>query len=70
VLFSFSFFPHPLELTPLFSQDERAKKAKKAKGNGMTEEEMLKAQEELFAASRARFESGAAPAPADGEATA
>ncbi|GAA5983172.1 hypothetical protein JCM10908_000183 [Rhodotorula pacifica] len=37
---------------------ERARKAKKASGNGMTEEEMLRIQEELFAKSRARMESG------------
>lgn len=36
----------------------------------MTEEELLRAQEELFAASRARFESGAAPAATDGDAAA
>ncbi|GAA5883902.1 hypothetical protein JCM3774_003044, partial [Rhodotorula dairenensis] len=37
---------------------ERARKAKKASGNGMTEEEMLRIQEELFAKSRARMDAG------------
>ncbi|PRQ74594.1 Histone-fold-containing protein [Rhodotorula toruloides] len=43
---------------------EKAKKAKKAAGNGMTEEEMLKIQEELFAKSRARMDAGEGAAPA------
>lgn len=45
------------------AKDLKQRKAKKAKGNGMTEEEMIKAQEALFAASRARLESGAPPPP-------
>lgn len=44
-------------------QGERAKKAKRAGGNGMTEEEMLKIQEELFAKSRARMDAGGGDAP-------
>ncbi|BGP16579.1 negative cofactor 2 transcription regulator complex subunit ncb2 [Rhodosporidiobolus nylandii] len=52
------------------AKGEKAKKAKKAKGNGMSQEELLKAQEELFAASRARFEAGAGAAPTEGEAEA
>ncbi|GEM09933.1 TATA binding protein-associated phosphoprotein [Rhodotorula toruloides] len=46
------------------SQGEKAKKAKKAAGNGMTEEEMLRIQEELFAKSRARMDAGEGSAPA------
>lgn len=42
------------------SQGEKQKKAKKQLGNGMSEAELLAAQEELFAASRARFDAGAA----------
>ncbi|BGP02357.1 negative cofactor 2 transcription regulator complex subunit ncb2 [Rhodotorula toruloides] len=45
-------------------EGEKAKKAKKAAGNGMTEEEMLKIQEELFAKSRARMDAGEGAAPA------
>ena len=40
------------------AKGERARKAKKASGNGMTEEEMLRIQEELFAKSRARMDAG------------
>ncbi|POY70465.1 hypothetical protein BMF94_6533 [Rhodotorula taiwanensis] len=45
------------------AKGERAKKAKRAGGNGMTEEEMLKIQEELFAKSRARMDAGGGDAP-------
>jgi hypothetical protein len=41
-------------------QGEKQKKARKQLGNGMSEAELLAAQEELFAASRARFDAGAA----------
>ncbi|GAA5865694.1 hypothetical protein JCM5296_007532 [Sporobolomyces johnsonii] len=50
------------------AKGERQKKAKKAAASGMTEEELLRAQEELFAASRARFEAGGAAAPAEDQA--
>lgn len=40
-------------------QGERQMKKQKQSGSGMTQEELLKAQEELFAASRAKFEAGA-----------
>ncbi|KWU47084.1 TATA binding protein-associated phospho protein [Rhodotorula sp. JG-1b] len=43
---------------------KRARKAKKASGNGMTEEEMLRIQEELFAKSRARMDAGGGDAAA------
>ena len=36
---------------------EREKKVSKLEQSGMTEEELLKAQEELFAQSRAKFQS-------------
>ncbi|GAA6060005.1 hypothetical protein JCM10212_001163 [Sporobolomyces blumeae] len=52
------------------AKDERSKKKNKAKGSGMSPEELLKAQEELFAASRARYEAGggaAAAPPAEGQ---
>ncbi|BGP32453.1 negative cofactor 2 transcription regulator complex subunit ncb2 [Rhodotorula toruloides] len=45
-------------------EGEKAKKAKKAAGNGMTEAEMLRIQEELFAKSRARMDAGEESAPA------
>lgn len=41
----------------LISQD-REKKVSKFEQSGLTEEELLAKQEELFAASRARFQSG------------
>ncbi|CEQ39432.1 SPOSA6832_00931, partial [Sporobolomyces salmonicolor] len=50
------------------AKGERQKKAKKAAASGMTEEELLRAQEELFAASRARFEAGGTAAPAEDQA--
>ncbi|TRM68350.1 histone-fold-containing protein [Schizophyllum amplum] len=39
------------------AQKEREKKVSKFENSGMTEEELLAAQEELFAASRAKFQS-------------
>ncbi|KAG7448975.1 histone-fold-containing protein [Guyanagaster necrorhizus] len=39
-------------------QKDREKKVSKFEQSGMTEEELLAAQQELFAASRAKFESG------------
>ncbi|KAK4054498.1 negative cofactor 2 transcription regulator complex subunit ncb2 [Microbotryomycetes sp. JL201] len=42
------------------AKDERQQKKKKQSGSGMTQEELLKAQEELFAASRAKMEAGTA----------
>ncbi|GAA5862698.1 hypothetical protein JCM8547_003516 [Rhodosporidiobolus lusitaniae] len=49
------------------AKGERAKKAKKAKGNGMSQEELEALQASLFAASAAKMESGegAAPTPAE-----
>ncbi|KAI4519134.1 histone-fold-containing protein [Schizophyllum commune] len=41
------------------AQKEREKKVSKFENSGMTEEELLAAQEELFAASRAKFQSTA-----------
>ncbi|BGP55684.1 negative cofactor 2 transcription regulator complex subunit ncb2 [Rhodotorula sphaerocarpa] len=51
------------------AKGERAKKAKKAKGNGMTEEEMLRIQEELFAKSRERMGAGAGGEPSEAAAS-
>ncbi|GJN90821.1 hypothetical protein Rhopal_003835-T1 [Rhodotorula paludigena] len=42
------------------AKGEKAKKAKRAAGNGMTEEEALRLQEELFNKSRAKYEAGGA----------
>ncbi|KAM0791335.1 hypothetical protein ACM66B_005805 [Microbotryomycetes sp. NB124-2] len=42
------------------AKGERQQKKKKQTGSGMTQEELLKAQEELFAASRAKMEAGTA----------
>ncbi|GAA6052893.1 hypothetical protein JCM3770_004396 [Rhodotorula araucariae] len=44
------------------AKGEKAKKAKRAAGNGMSPEEALALQEQMFAASRAKFEAGAGPA--------
>ncbi|KJA24500.1 hypothetical protein HYPSUDRAFT_38520 [Hypholoma sublateritium FD-334 SS-4] len=41
-------------------QKDREKKVSKFEASGMTEEELLAKQEELFAASRAKFQGGAA----------
>ncbi|TNY24806.1 histone-fold-containing protein [Rhodotorula diobovata] len=46
------------------AKGEKAKKAKRAAGNGMSPEEALALQEQMFAASRAKFEAGAAPGEA------
>ncbi|GAA5833358.1 hypothetical protein JCM9279_001502 [Rhodotorula babjevae] len=51
------------------AKGERAKKAKRAAGNGMSPEEALALQEQLFAASRAKLEAGAAPGEAPAEAS-
>jgi len=56
-----------LSLALSCSQGERAKKAKRAAGNGMSPEEALALQEQLFAASRAKLEAGAAPGEAPAE---
>ncbi|KAI5481901.1 histone-fold-containing protein [Pseudohyphozyma bogoriensis] len=40
------------------AKGEKQKKAKKMGGSGMTQEELLAAQEALFSASRAKFEAG------------
>ncbi|GAA5925847.1 uncharacterized protein JCM15063_005140 [Sporobolomyces koalae] len=45
------------------AKDERKKKASK-KATGMSQEEMLRIQEELFAASKARLEAGTSGEPA------
>ncbi|SGY93683.1 BQ5605_C037g11603 [Microbotryum silenes-dioicae] len=50
--------------TKILAKDERHKKAKRAKGSGMSAEEAERIQEELFAASRARLAAGAAPSSA------
>ncbi|GAA6028420.1 hypothetical protein JCM8097_007022 [Rhodosporidiobolus ruineniae] len=50
------------------AKGERAKKKNKAAGNGMSQEEMLALQEQMFAASAARMNEGGAPAAAEGEA--
>ena len=45
-------------------QDKSARKgANKLAASGMTEEELIKQQEALFANSRARYEAAAAPEP-------
>jgi hypothetical protein len=46
------------------AKGEKQKKQKKMTGSGLSQEEMLRQQEELFAASRARFEQ-AGPAPVE-----
>lgn len=43
------------------AKGEKQKKAKKASGSGLSQEELLRQQELLFAASRAKFEAGPAP---------
>lgn len=42
-------------------QGEKQKKASKKTGSGLTQEELLKVQEELFAKSKAKMEGGGAP---------
>jgi hypothetical protein len=50
---------HSLTLSPHahFHLQDREKKVSKFEQSGMTEEELLAKQEELFAASRAKFQS-------------
>lgn len=43
------------------AKGEKQKKAKKQSGSGLSQEELLRQQEELFAASKAKFEAGPAP---------
>lgn len=51
--------PRELMLSNLRPLKDREKKVSKFEQSGLTEEELLRQQEELFAASRAKFESGA-----------
>ncbi|KAL8280926.1 hypothetical protein RQP46_006605 [Phenoliferia psychrophenolica] len=47
------------------AKGEKQKKQKKQSGSGMSQEELLEAQEKLFAASKARYEAGELPPPAE-----
>lgn len=46
------------------NQAEKVKKSSKATASGMTQEELAKAQEEMFAASRKKFDEGPLPSAA------
>lgn len=56
-----SLLPTPLcTPRPSHPQGERQKKATKKTGSGLSPEELLKIQEEMFAASKAKLEAGGA----------